>query len=117
VPVVNESTMILGVLVPRGNVKAGTPDMRIVITSLMEQRNRLTGSTIVLPEPHGDPPVQCDLNAAQADWVRTNGIPESLIEAMRKAAKDENWKPLDLNGDDKYFPSVISVPADLHFPK
>ena len=89
------------------------PAMRVELETLQEVSSRHLGRTAVLPSP-GDPPVVCDLTAAQAAYVRQNGVPSSLVEALVGAADAAGWRPLAPGiGPTR---AAIVLPAAPHFP-
>lgn len=59
----------------------------------------------------GTPFVVCDLNDEQSKYALVNGVPESLIDAMVKAANDASWSPLPPG-----IASLVVVSATEHFP-
>jgi len=91
--------------------------MRLAITSLVEVSDERQRPTAILPQVYGNPPVECDLNVAQADWVRQHGVPQSLIDAMQKTAQDTGWQPINPSGAATYPGPPKTVDANPHFPK
>lgn len=116
-PVNGDPAMVLAVMIPRDEMPAGAPAMRLAITSLIEVSTTVDGPMAVLPEQYGNPPIECDLNARQADWVRRHGVPQSLLDAMQKAAQDAGWQPLNPNEDGLPNAEIILVDPAPHFPK
>ncbi len=94
---IGEEDMVLMVLIPaNGAVRSGTaPPMRLAISSLISQ---IDESGAALPQTQGIPAIVCDLNATQAQYVWNNDVPPSLVEAMKAAARNANWRPFPPNG-------------------
>lgn len=51
------------------------------------------GATSPYRFEYGDPVVVVNLDCNQAEWVKTNGVPQSLVDAMVEAAEKNNWSP------------------------
>jgi len=96
-----------------GEVRGATnPAMHLEISHLIKNR-----FGTVMPDG-GRPPVYCDLNQQQADYVLQNGVPQSLIDAMLRAADAAGWQPLPQEEDrttDRA--TIIWVSPTPHFPK
>ncbi len=96
-----------------GAFTGSVPAMRVEVATLQEVSVRYLGRTAVLPSP-GDPPVVCDLTAAEAAYVRQSGVPSSLVDALVSAADAAGWRPL-APGIGPTRPAIV-LPAAPHFP-
>lgn len=66
------------------------------------------------PGGWGDPVVLCDLDASQAEWIRTHGIPKKLIEAIVETAHANNWQPNLPSAP--YFGGFVTIQPDQYLP-
>lgn len=93
----------------------GDPAMRLSITSLGAVSTRYSGETII-PMEHGNPPIICDLNPAQAAYVQASGVPQELMNAMQAAAHNAGWQPVDSSTPSVDPGSEINVDPKPFFP-
>ncbi|NNF44686.1 MAG: hypothetical protein HKN62_16900 [Phycisphaerales bacterium] len=97
-----------GSAVTSGKVRP-VPAMRLEIATLVR-----TDSGFVYAES-GNPPVWCDLTAAQVAHVWRSNVPESLIAKMVATAKAARWTPLPPRGPRQLRFPAIRVRAAGHF--
>ena len=61
---------------------------------------------------HIDPWVICSLNEAQTNSVMSNGVPQSLVDALTRTADEAGWDPEHAR---RVNCRVIEVDASMHF--